>query len=429
MREGLGLHQRWGMRSSLLRVGITHKGTLPGTDLHDRGRLPKWKLLPRRMLCKPLWHCRSYLQCGLVRRVRDLCDCLSRQHPVQQRRLLRGAEASVRSGGRHSTMRRARTHGWFLVLALTACCDANAHSTSSSTEIIRASMEAVVRIHTSGDMAQASGSGFFFRARTGEIYIVTNHHVVWGASTITIERNDGVVEPATVFASDPATDLALIRPASRQAPHALSFGDDRALRPGDWVCALGSPNGVFNAASVGILSARGRLQGAAVAGERLVDHLFVDAVTSSGSSGGPILDRHGKVVGVSAATLGTSRGLGVAVPSSLASAVIAQLVANGHATHASLGMQVADAPAAIDPQHGLRVTDVGARGAADIAQIRVGDYLLKIDGQPVPDPVELRMRAFESAAGMSWRLELLRNGERITRTIQLHDVSEATTIR
>ena len=326
-------------------------------------------------------------------------------------------------------MSRARGYGWFLALAFTACCDANEHSASRTTEIIGTSIEAVVRVHTSGDMAQASGSGFFFRARNGEIYIITNHHVVWGASTITIERNDGITDTATMFAADPATDLALLRPASRDAPRTLAFGDDRVLQRGDWVCALGSPSGVFNAASVGILSARERLRGAAVAGERLVDHLFVDAVTSAGSSGGPIMDRHGKVIGVSAAVLGTSRGLGVAVPSSLASAVITQLVANGHATHASFGMQVADAPAGVDREPGLRVTEIVARGAADMAQIRVGDNLLTVDGQSVPGPRELRMRAFESAAGTSWRLELLRDRERITRVLQLHDLSDGTTDR
>ncbi|HEX3761026.1 MAG TPA: trypsin-like peptidase domain-containing protein [Kofleriaceae bacterium] len=310
-----------------------------------------------------------------------------------------------------------------LAACLAACSGANTDRVPSSASIIQAAVQAAVRVRATGDLAQASGSGFFVRAGDGSIYVVTNHHVVWGATAVTVERSDGIQDTARVLATDPATDLALLHPALRSAPATLAFGDDAALRQGDWICALGSPGGVFNAASAGIVSARGTVPDAAVAGERLVDHLFIDAVVGPGNSGGPVIDSHGRVVGVIAATLG-NRGLGIAVPGHLAAAVLQQLAVDGRATHATLGMQVGDGSLERARGTGVRVTEVVAGGAADLAHIQIGDRVLTVDGQPVPPAAALGARAFGLAAGTVWRVELLRDGQRITRTIALRDLGD-----
>jgi serine protease Do len=311
---------------------------------------------------------------------------------------------------------------------LAACSGASTDSARTSASIIQTAVQAVVRVRATGDLAQASGSGFFVRTGDGRTYLVTNHHVVWGATAVTVERSDGIQDTASVLATDPATDLALLRPAIREAPATLSFGDDAALGQGDWICALGSPGGVFNAASAGIVSARGTVPDAVVAGERLVDHLFIDAVVGPGNSGGPVVDRQGQVVGVVAATLG-SRGLGIAVPGRLAAAVTRQLAVDGHATHATLGMQVTEVGLERERGAGLRVTEVVPGGAADRARIQIGDRVLTVDGQPVPPTAALRSRAFGLAPGTVWQVELLRGGQRVARTVELRDLAERTARR
>src|ERR1041384_134158 len=181
-----------------------------------------------------------------------------------------------------------RVYTLFLIATgYTGCCAAGGEI--SRAEVIRSAAEAVVRIHPHGDRAQGCVSVFFFVARSGDIYVATNYHVVWGATTVSIERSDATTEAASVMAVDPATNLALLRPAASTAPATLSFGDDMELTQGDWVCSLGSLGGVFNAASTGIVSARGRLPEAKVVGQRLVEHLFIDAVVGPGSSGGPVV--------------------------------------------------------------------------------------------------------------------------------------------
>jgi len=204
--------------------------------------------------------------------------------------------------------------------------------------LVAAALPAVVRVQGRGGLAQTAGSGFFIRGEGGTPLVVTNHHVVWGAAEIAIERNDGVTETAALVGVDPATDLALLRPTSGAAPATLTFGDDTRMRVGGWLIAIGSSDGVFNAASVGVLSARGRVPMAKLPPQRLVDHLFVDATLGAGGSGGPVLDLEGRVVGVSLAMMGGSRNLGVALPSSLAAPVIRDLERGRQSTHGFVGV-------------------------------------------------------------------------------------------
>jgi serine protease DegQ len=285
--------------------------------------------------------------------------------------------------------------------------------------LIDAALPAVVRVRGRGGMAQTEGSGFFIRGDAGQPLVVTNHHVVWGAAEIAIERQDGVTETAALVGVDDTTDLALLRPSSRSAPATLSFGDDSGLRVGGWVLALGSPDGLFNAASTGVLSARALVPGAKLPAERLVDHLFIDAALGAGSSGGPVLDLGGRVVGVSLAILGGSRGLGVLLPSGLAARVVRDLEREGRSAHGFAGVALADEVDAGRSSGSVRVTAVVPGGPADQAHLRTGDRILALDGARLRGAADLRRRLFTTPPGGLARLDLARTTERIEATLRL----------
>jgi S1-C subfamily serine protease len=281
--------------------------------------------------------------------------------------------------------------------------------------LVEAVRPAVVRVRGRGGMAQTEGSGFFIRGASGEPLLVTNHHVVWGAADVVVERSDGVTEPAALIAVDAATDLALLRPGSRSVPATLSFGDDAELQVGSWLVALGSPEGVFNAASLGILSARGLVPRATLPAERLVDHLFIDSALGAGGSGGPIVDLAGRVVGVSLAVMGNSR-LGVALPASLAAVVVKDLERDGRSVHGFAGVALGDEQRS---DKSVRVTAVVSGGPAAEAQLQVGDRIDRIDGQPLDGPWDLRRRLFMSQPGATARLRVARGTEQVDAVLHL----------
>lgn len=276
------------------------------------------------------------------------------------------------------------------------------------TRLTAALLPAVVRVHGRGAMAQTDGSGFFIRNGGGEPRVVTNHHVVWGATEIAIERNDGVTETAAVVGVDPATDLALLRPTSGTAPGVLSFGDDQSVAPGSWLMAAGSPEGVFNAVSLGILAARGRVPQGTLPAERHVDHLFFDAALGAGSSGGPLVNLSGRVVGVNLAILGGSRHLGVAVPSSVAQSVLGELEREGRAVHAFAGVEIADERDGGRNGGAARVTAVATASPAETAGVLPGDLIDQLDGRPLQGAIDLRRRLFLAHPGTAVRLHVLR---------------------
>jgi serine protease Do len=186
-------------------------------------------------------------------------------------------------------------------------------------ELAQAALPAVVRVHSAGRMAQGSGAGFFWKNGAGGLFVITSHHVVWGASEIHLEMNDGTRQRAEVVGADAETDLATLRPGDRKPDQrSLSFGSDEWLRPGDSLVAIGSPGGIRNAVTTGILSARGKVPEATTAMQRTVDYLFVETVAAAGGSGGPVLATDGRVVGVNTAAVGGAPGLAIVLPGRVA---------------------------------------------------------------------------------------------------------------
>lgn len=229
--------------------------------------------------------------------------------------------------------------------------------------------------------SDAEGSGFVIDKK-GDI--VTNEHVVDGARTIKVTFSDGTKANATVVGSDKATDIAVVRvtgiKASMLTP--LTFGDSSAVAAGDAVLAIGSPFGLAETLTTGIVSGTDRTiespSGATIGGA-----IQTDASINHGNSGGPLIDAEGDVVGVNAqieSDSGGSDGVGFAIPSNTARSVAQQIVAGETVEHPQLGVRIQDGSSG-----GVKLAAVTAGGAAAAAGLKAGDTITAIDGTTVGD--------------------------------------------
>jgi putative serine protease PepD len=224
---------------------------------------------------------------------------------------------------------------------------------------------------------QQLGSGFVLD-RSGDI--VTNDHVVAGGTSIRIGFGGDRTYPATLVGADPATDLAVLRvSAPASLLHPLAFGSSARVAPGDPVYAIGNPFGLERTITAGIVSAIGRdIQ--APDGMTIPQAIQTDTAINHGSSGGPLLDASGHVIGINAqieSDSGGNDGVGFAIPSSTVRRVASQLVSGGSVAHAYLGVQLTDATG------GAGVAQVRTDGPAGDSGLRVGDVVTAIDGKPV----------------------------------------------
>ncbi|MBV1858055.1 MAG: trypsin-like peptidase domain-containing protein, partial [Nannocystaceae bacterium] len=247
----------------------------------------------------------------------------------------------------------------------------------------------VVSIRASGRGAgffssgtEASGSGFVYAS---EGIIVTNHHVVDGAEHLQVRMHDGTRYNARVLGSDAATDLAVLELEDARDLPALQLGDSAALRVGDWVVAIGNPMGLDHSASVGILSGRGR-GSLGLYPDSYLDFLQTDADIAPGSSGGPLFDLRGAVVGITTAVGANSRP-GFAIPAAQAQSVIEQLRSTGTVRRGWLG---AASKRGTPEGQGAVIGEVYADTPAAEAGLRPGDVVLKVDRTAIDDFAGLR---------------------------------------
>lgn len=243
------------------------------------------------------------------------------------------------------------------------------------------------------------GSGVIYRQ---DGYVVTNAHVVEGASEVEIAFADGSTSSGEVVGDDPATDLAVIRTDRRDLP-AATFGDSSALVPGQLAVAIGSPSGFQSTVTSGVVSGVGREIPAEYTGgsqeSALVDLIQTDAPISPGNSGGALADRGGEVIGINVAYLPSETGavsIGFAIPASTAISVADQLIETGEATQPYLGVQLSDLSAEtagrFDTQRaesGALIAEVTPGGPASGTDLRAGDVVTAIDGEPVRDSGDL----------------------------------------
>lgn len=273
------------------------------------------------------------------------------------------------------------------------------------------------------------GSGVILDAAKG--VILTNNHVIEQADRITVKLLDGRELEAEVVGRDPKTDLAVLRlktpPKDLQA---APFGDSDAIEVGDWVLAIGSPFGLEQTVSHGIISAKGRVIGAGP----YDDFLQTDAPINPGNSGGPLVDLQGRVIGINTAIStrgGGSEGVGFAIPSNLARKVYAELAEKGRVTRGWLGVQIQDLDAPLARHFGLKedakgvlIADVMESGPAREAGLKAGDVVLRYDGKPVEGVRELQRLVAETPVGRKVELRLWRDKAARSLSIRVGDMAE-----
>ncbi|HUN67222.1 MAG TPA: DegQ family serine endoprotease [Burkholderiales bacterium] len=259
---------------------------------------------------------------------------------------------------------------------------------------------------------QGQGSGFIVGA---DGVVLTNAHVVRGASEVTVKLTDRREFSAKVLGTDPATDIAVLRIDAKGLP-VVSLGDPARARVGDWVLAIGSPFGFENSVSAGIVSAKGR----SLPGETYVPFIQTDVAVNPGNSGGPLFNLNGEVIGINSQIYSRSggyQGLSFAIPIDVALRVKDQIVATGHASHARLGVTVQQLNQALADSFGLKraegalVSSVVPGSAAEQAGLQPGDVILKFDGKPVGTANELSAMVGEASPGNKARLEVWRKGQ------------------
>jgi len=275
--------------------------------------------------------------------------------------------------------------------------------------------------------ATGLGSGVIVSA---DGYIVTNNHVVRGADALKVKLRDGVEYDAKLVGRDDLTDLAVIQllPKDGNSPilSPVRFADSESLDVGEWVIAIGSPFGLSNTVTAGIVSAKGRSVTPRETGRVQEDFIQTDAAINPGNSGGPLLNLQGQVVGINSAIAsrtGGYEGIGFAIPANTAKAVMENIIANGRVVRAFLGAQLQEAtPAELSGRSGPGVVVAGVveDGPAQRAGLREGDVILRFKGSPVSES-KLRNAIGISRPGTSADLEVLRDGAVKTVSVVLGD--------
>ncbi|MEW5741234.1 MAG: Do family serine endopeptidase [Myxococcota bacterium] len=234
-----------------------------------------------------------------------------------------------------------------------------------------------------------SGSGFVIDPKG---LVLTNNHVVEGAVTIRVRFDDGRVLDGEVLGRDPLTDVAVVKLKGKfTALPSVQLGDSSAVRPGDWVVAIGNPFGLASSVSAGIISALDRQLGAS----RYDQFLQTDAAINPGNSGGPLFNLKGQVVGMNTAIIGGGTGIGFAVPSNLIKALLPQLQEKGFVTRGWLGVTIQDvtAPLAkalgVPTGDGALISGVNEGSPAARAGLKEEDVVVAIDGEKVSSSTAL----------------------------------------
>ena len=272
---------------------------------------------------------------------------------------------------------------------------------------------AVVKLEVGG---QGSGSGFLF---TSDGLLITNSHVVQGASHARVTFADGRIARGEVVGDDPDTDLAVIRVAGNQLPFA-SLGDSAAVRVGQIAIAIGNPYGFDCTVTTGVISALSRSLRAR-SGRLMDDVLQTDAALNPGNSGGPLVTSRGEVIGVNTAMIMPAQGLSFAIASNTVRFVASRLLRDGRIRRSYVGVagQKAAVPRQLARHHGfaissaVRVESVESSSPASAAGVQARDLIIAFDGQPVAGIDDLLRYLTEDRIGRPTPVVVLRGAERL----------------
>ncbi len=275
-----------------------------------------------------------------------------------------------------------------------------------------------------GGSSQGTATGSAFVV-SPDGYLVTNNHVVSGASTVKVKIGDGSTKTADVVGKDPSTDIALLKvdPGSQKLK-ALSFDDSSKVHVGDPTYAIGNPFGLDRTLTTGVVSALQR-QIDAPNGFSIDQVIQTDAALNPGNSGGPLLDTNGKVIGVNSqiesnsssdSGQGQNSGIGFAVPSNTVRNVVEQLRKSGKVQHAWLGVSIGDAPGG-----GARIGALVKGGPAGDAGIKAGDVVTTFDGKAIGTGSDLSGAVNATKPGDKVSVTYTRGGSKKTVQVTLGD--------
>ena len=265
---------------------------------------------------------------------------------------------------------------------------------------------------------QSLGSGFIIDK---EGYIVTNNHVIDDADEIKVRLYNEKEYEAKVVGRDPKTDLALIKIEAPKDLQPLTLGNSDELKVGTWVVAIGSPFGLEQTVTQGIVSAKKRVIGAGP----YDDFIQTDASINPGNSGGPLVDLQGRVVGINTAIVASGQGIGFAIPIDMAKTIVAQLKDKGEVTRGWLGVGIQDVTPelaeywGLDSTKGVLVTQVFEGDPADKAGVKKNDIIVALNDQPVTTGRELSAIIANTPVGEKTRITLIRGGEKMSLTAKV----------
>ena len=265
-----------------------------------------------------------------------------------------------------------------------------------------------------------SGSGFLF---TPDGFLLTNHHVVRGASRVRVRLNDGREVSGRVIGADPWTDVAIVQAEASGLPHA-ELGESTGLRVGQLAVAIGSPFGFDSTVTAGVISALGRTL-RSITGHLVDNVIQTDAALNPGNSGGPLLDSRGRVIGINTAIIQSAQGICFAIPINMAKRIVPQLMQNGRVVRGYLGMHGRDVPIArplarqlgLSQESGVEVVALEPGGPASQAGMDDGDLIIALGDQPITSLDDLQKRLAEVPVGIPSEVILLRDARKLQRLV------------
>ena len=270
------------------------------------------------------------------------------------------------------------------------------------------------------------GSGFIIDR---EGHIVTNNHVVDGADGVKVKLANGKEFDAKVIGRDAKTDLALIKISGSSDLQPLKMGNSDDEKVGNWVVAIGSPFGLEQTVTAGIVSAKGRILGSGP----YDNFIQTDASINPGNSGGPLINMKGEVIGINTAIIASGQGIGFAIPINTANDVIPQLKNKGQVTRGWLGVSIQDITPELAKSFGLKekkgalVADVVKDGPAEKAGIERGDVIVEFDGKEIAESKDLPRIVAAVPVGKSVTIKLLKDGKMISKDVKIAQMEEVAT--